>query len=411
MRIVHFAPRFLPIGPDAVVGGSNNGLWNLAVGLRRHDPGLRQVLVAATNETGARWMDALGAGFDAVRWRRLPHDLGPLAYGARVTAALSGALLAAVRAERPDVLHGHSGYPHYAAITGLVGRLTGTPVVHSLYCPVAAEVQDRRRLAAHPALARALLAGVRHLLPMSANVDRSLAALGIPAARRTVVRPGLRPSVREGLPPRAACRERFGVAPAERLVLFVGNPSWAKGVDLLLDAAARLFPQRPGARLDCTFELAYRARAGHEALVRRRVEASPTRDRIRFHGIIENIRWLMRAADVAVFPFRSTAGPSDLPVALMECMALGTPVVASDLAGNTELIGADGTAGRLFPADDAAALATALGRLLDAPEEERAAVGAAGARRIDTEFGLEAAAAQAAAVYRSLAGQGHGGSE
>lgn len=403
MRIVHFAPRFLPIGPDAVVGGSNNGLWNLAIGLRRHAPAVRQVLVAATNDAGAGWMDALEAGFDAVRWRRLPHDLGPLAYGARAASALLGALVAAVRAERPDVLHGHSGYPHYAALTGLVGRLTGTPVVHSLYCPVEAEVHDRRRLVAHPALARTLLSGARHLLPMSGNVDRSLAALGVPAERRTVVRPGLRPSVWEGLPTRAQCRERFGVGPDERLVLFVGNPSWAKGVDLLLDAAERVFPARPGVRLDCTFELAYRARQGHEEAVRQRVQASPVRGRIRFHGLLENIRVLMRAADVAVFPFRNTSGPSDLPVALMECMAVGTPVLASDLPGNAELVGADGTAGLLFPAGDAAALATGLVQVLDAPPAGRDALGAAGAQRIRTEFALETAAAQALAIYGSLA--------
>lgn len=405
MRVVHFAPRFLPIGPDAVVGGSNNGLWNLAHGLRARRPGLRQVLVAATNDAGARWMTDLEV-FDEVVWRRLPHDLGPLAYGTRAASSLLGALLGATRRERPDVLHGHSGYPHYAAVTGLVGRLTGTPVVHGLYCPVAADVHDRRRLVAHPALARTLLRGADRVLPMSDNVDRSLAALGVPAARRVVVKPGLRPSVWERLPDRAACRARFGVAPDERLALFVGNPSWAKGVDLLLRAVDRVFPARGGARLACTFELAYQARAGQEATVEALVAASPVRDRLRFFGLLDDIRVLMRAADVAVFPFRNTSGPSDLPVALMECMAVGTPVLASDLPGNVELLGEDGEAGRVFAAGDAAALEAGLAGLLDATDAERARIGAAGAHRVRTRFSLEEAADRALAVYDELRRRG-----
>lgn len=400
-RILHVAPRFLPIGPDAVVGGSNNGLWNLAVGLRERHPDAQQVLVTATNEEGVRWMAALAPTFDEVVWRRLPHDLGPLAYGLRVVTELAGALVTTARRVRPDVVHGHSGYPHYAALTAAAARAAGASAVHSLYCPLEAAVHDRRRLVAHPAVGRAVLAGVDHVLPMSANVDASLARAGIAAARRTVVAPGLRASLTAGLPTRAECRRQVGVGEDEELVLFVGNPSHAKGIDVLLAAAERVFPARPAARLACTFELAYRGRAARAEAIDEALRRSPIADRFRFFGLLARIAVLMRAADLAVFPFRSTSGPSDLPVALMECMAVGTPVIASDLAGNVELAGPDRAALLLVPAGDPSALAAALEALLG-DERGRRALGEAGRRALATRYPLDGAVATLTSVYDAL---------
>ncbi|MDE2290586.1 MAG: glycosyltransferase, partial [Elusimicrobia bacterium] len=86
-----------------------------------------------------------------------------------------------------------------------------------------------------------------------------------------------------------------------------------------------------------------------------------------------------------------------LPNAVLEAMAHGLPVVASDVPGNRDLV-ADGRTGLL--AEDEAALAERVGRLLDDPAL-RARLGAAGRERVAAEHSLERLAGRLADLYRA----------
>jgi glycosyltransferase involved in cell wall biosynthesis len=74
-----------------------------------------------------------------------------------------------------------------------------------------------------------------------------------------------------------------------------------------------------------------------------------------------------RAADVYVMPSIREAHP----LALLEAMACGLPCLATRITGATDVLIDDGTNGRLFPADDEASLAEALGQLLADPAAAR----------------------------------------
>jgi len=93
---------------------------------------------------------------------------------------------------------------------------------------------------------------------------------------------------------------------------------------------------------------------------------------------------------VAVLPSRPTASGKreGIPVALMEAMACGLPVVASDLSGIPELV-EDGRTGILVPPGDAEALADALVRLAG-DAGLRARMGEAGTQKVLAEFDLRA---------------------
>jgi glycosyltransferase involved in cell wall biosynthesis len=90
------------------------------------------------------------------------------------------------------------------------------------------------------------------------------------------------------------------------------------------------------------------------------------------------------------------------PVAILEAMARGVPVVATRVGGIAEQL-ADGAAGLLVEAGHADALADAIGGLLrDAPG--RTALGAAGRDRFAKHYALSACADRFAALYHRLAG-------
>jgi glycosyltransferase involved in cell wall biosynthesis len=122
-------------------------------------------------------------------------------------------------------------------------------------------------------------------------------------------------------------------------------------------------------------------------------------DRVTFTGRRRDVRRLLPAFDLKCLPSRREA----YPLAVMEAMAAGLPVVACDQGGVPELV-SDGEHGLLFRSGDHLALAASLRRLLvDAPL--RARMGAAARRRAEREFDIRLTVARYEALFRALAGR------
>jgi phosphatidyl-myo-inositol alpha-mannosyltransferase len=130
-----------------------------------------------------------------------------------------------------------------------------------------------------------------------------------------------------------------------------------KGLTVLLRAFELLAPDRPGLRLLI-------AGRGDLDDARGRV-AEPFRDRLVLLGQVSQEDKARFYHSVDVFCAPNTGGES-FGIVLIEAMASGAPIVASDLEAFRLVLG-DGRAGELFPTGDPAALAAAAGRLLDDP--------------------------------------------
>jgi phosphatidyl-myo-inositol alpha-mannosyltransferase len=130
-----------------------------------------------------------------------------------------------------------------------------------------------------------------------------------------------------------------------------------KGLDVLLRAFELLAAQRPGLRL-------LAAGPGDLDEVRAKVPEA-IRDRLILLGQVTQEDKARFYHSVDVFCAPNTGGES-FGVVLIEAMAAGAPIVASDLDA-FQLVLRDGRAGELFPAGDPAALAAAASRLLDDP--------------------------------------------
>src|SRR6266508_3574311 len=175
-------------------------------------------------------------------------------------------------------------------------------------------------------------------------------------------------------------------------VLFVGRLEPRKGLAYLVRAFLRLKPAFPGLRLLVVGRDDKRQQERAMAVVPARL-----RPDLVFVGAVPQADLPSYYASADVFCAPSLGGES-FGIVLAEAMAVGLPVVCSDIGGYRDVV-RDGSEGLLVPPRDPEALATALGGLLDNPAR-RAAMGAA-ARGAAGRYAWQVVAAEVAEVYQA----------
>lgn len=185
-------------------------------------------------------------------------------------------------------------------------------------------------------------------------------------------------------------RARLGLPEGVPVVAQIGSLIERKGVATLLAAFARVAAQRPA-------QLVLAGDGPDRARFERLAAELGVADRVRFLGERSDPETLWRdVVDVNVLASRQEA----LPLSLIEASACGVASVCSDVGGSREVV-ADGETGLLFPAEDSAALAGRLERLLGDDALRQRFAGAA-RRRAEASFSVERYAAAIEAEMEHL---------
>ena len=177
---------------------------------------------------------------------------------------------------------------------------------------------------------------------------------------------------------------------AEPHLLFVGALTPLKRPGDLLDAHAALLEHHPG--LTTTFCGPVEDDGYVAELQRRRVPGVEWTGLVPRERVAEMLAW----ATALVLPSLQ----ENVPMVIAEAMAAGVPVVASNVGGIPEMV-EDGVTGLLFPPGDAAALKTALARVLADPGSA-ASMGAAGRARSAERYSAPAVARATVDAYREV---------
>lgn len=179
------------------------------------------------------------------------------------------------------------------------------------------------------------------------------------------------PNVTGGLA--VAEEEAAGAAGA---LLFVGRLRIRKGVEVLLEALARVRKIHPAARLVVAGD------GEHREAVERKIRELGLDEAVTLLGRCDapRVRALLRTAAALVVP----SIYEGMPLVVLEAMEAGIPVAASRVSGIPEVV-EDGETGWLVPPEDPEALAVALARVLADPEEAMRR-GQAGRRRVEEHF-------------------------
>ena len=302
-------------------------------------------------------------------------------------------------AERPALVHTTL---FNANLTGRFAALgTGIPVLTSLvntsYAPV--RLRDPNITPWKLRLVQAVDALTSPLTDHFHAVTEAVKEAGVrdlrlAPERVTVVERGRDPDVLGEPDPerRRAMREELGLDEEDEVLLNLGRQDYQKGQRYLLEAIAQLAPERPRLKL-----LVAGRPGGATPGLERQMRRLGLGERVRFLGHRSDAPNLLAAADVFVFSslFEGIGG------ACIEAMALGLPVVCSDLPGMREVVEDEGS-GLLVEPANADALAQAIRTVLD-DSERAAAMGRRGREIFERRFTLQQSAERMVGLFHRVA--------
>ena len=217
--------------------------------------------------------------------------------------------------------------------------------------------------------------------------ERGIAAAKIQTIYNGLDRARLRPDPIQV----AAHRATFGVPDGGKVIGILATLTPAKDHATFFRAAAIVAAARPDSRFAIIGEGPLRGEL--TALVETRGLAG----RVTFCGYQSRVADYLAACDLLVSSSRDNEGASN---SILEGMALGLPIVATDIGGNGEIVRA-GVTGHLTAIGDHAAIAAATLRAFAAPGETATLI-ANGRRLVETEFSHEGMVAQYEALYARL---------
>lgn len=240
----------------------------------------------------------------------------------------------------------------------------------------------RRRLAL-----RAAIAMSGKTVAVSAPLARALRAdLSIRESGVEIIPNGV-PRQR---PERVTLRDELRLGPDARLIVSVGNLYPVKGHEHLVEALARLAGRHP------SVHVAIAGRGDLEQPLAKRARSLGLSNRFHLLGLRQDISAILAAADMFVLPSLSEG----LPLALLEAMFAGCPIVASDV-GEVAVALDHGQAGVLVEPGDPAALAGAIDALLTDPRRA-AMLGTRAAFRAVAEYDISRMVRRYATAYEEL---------
>jgi len=182
---------------------------------------------------------------------------------------------------------------------------------------------------------------------------------------------------------------RFG--PRDRLTVYTGRLHPLKGLDTLIAAWRLVARDHPQEKLWIVGE------GPEEQRLAEQIAAAGLEEQVALAGAFDSVDDLLLAADRFVLPSHEEG----MSLALLEAMAAGLPVVASDIAGNRAIL-EHNVQGMLAPPGDADTLAAALLSLVRDPlRGER--LGAAARRRVSEHFSLDRMTDRHLALFERVA--------
>ena len=299
---------------------------------------------------------------------------------------LVGRLLKLLRKERPDVLHSYLF--HANMVSRVVGRLARVPII-----------LNSERSVNQDGGFRMFVNHRTHRLATAVETNSEagksyvLRRLGADPSKVFLVHQGV-DTLNSVSQDASGVRRALGLDPEALVVGFVGRLHPVKGLSYCVRAFSTVVRELPEARLVLVGDGPERAQ------LERLCDVEGVFDRVLFLGQRPDVAQIMSAMDVLVLPSLAEG----LSRVVLEAMAMGKPVVATRVGGQSEAV-VDGATGLLVLPAEPGALAQALLKVLSDRTVARQ-MGAEGRARVESWFSVDHAVSRYEQLYPSLLASG-----
>ena len=291
----------------------------------------------------------------------------------------------------PDVIQTHASKAHFLMRCSGLGKDKPWIAFHHGY------TNTDFRSPIYNSLDRWSLQAPQRIVTVSAATKEQLRRHGVSGERITVIHNAV-PARPLQQAPNDVIRQKkiaLGVSPGEKVILCAGRLSKEKAQIDLVAAIAQLGKQRP--------DLAVRVFIIGDGPERERIvqaiQSAGLEKSVSLTGHLKDLAPYYEAADVVAIPSLSEGSPN----VLLEAMAFGVPIVATEVGGIPEIVTHEETA-LLVPPQDAGAMAAAIARLISEPGTASALARQA-REKVETDYSPESRAKSLISVYDEVYAQ------
>jgi len=286
---------------------------------------------------------------------------------------------------RPDIVHTHNLYFQLTMVAPFLKRFAHVPLVTTLHLPkmvynrilLDSSINAYQRL-----VGNLIIRSSDRVIAVSRSVMKhAIADLGVPLSKVAFIPNGV------DIQAFSPCKQE----PSNTVVTYVGRLIENKGPQYLVEAGLDILKNHPEAHIYIIGDGPLK-----EKLLQK-VASQKLGDRIHILGSVPDILPILRMTTVFVRP--SITGEA-ISLAILEAMACGLPVVASNVEGNIEIV-ENGVNGCLVPPANSEALAEAIEFLLSNREAARA-MGENARKTAERSYDWKKIAEQTLEVYASL---------